>query len=299
MTVTDAPAHDGTADLFGATPAVPGLAPALTPARVRGRRQGAILRLRGDIPRSLSLGLSIAGLVVLLGGWLLLSNLLDPYQVPSPVATWDAGVELWRSGQLWADFTASTERIAIGYSISMAIGAVLGVLIASFRSAEAFLEVQIGFLRYIPATALLPLFLIWLGIDEAPKITLIVVGTVFFNTLMVADVARAVPQELVDASYTLGARRWTVLRRVILPHSYPGIIDVARVNLAAGWLMLVVAELLAADDGLAKRLALSQRVRATDRMFVLLILFGLIGLVSDLALRSLRKRTAPWSEGSR
>ena len=122
----------------------------------------------------------------------------------------------------------------IGYGISVAIGVVVGIAIGTFRSVEAFFEAQIGFLRYIPASALTPLFLLWLGIDESPKISLIVVGTVFFNILMVADVARAVPRELVNAAYTLGAGRLTVLRRVILPHSLPGIIDVARINLAAG-----------------------------------------------------------------
>ena len=197
------------------------------------------------------------------------------------------------------DLTASTRRVAVGYAMSLGIGVVLGVLVGSFRSVEAFLEPQIGFLRYIPATALTPLFLLWLGIDEAPKIGLIIVGTVFYNVLMIADVARAVPHELVHASYTLGAGRFTVLRRVILPHSYPGIIDVARINLAAAWLMLVVAELLAANQGLAFRLVGAQRFRRVDTMFAMLIVFGLIGLVSDLALRQLRRRTAPWSEGSR
>ena len=129
----------------------------------------------------------------------------------------------------------------------MAIGIVVGVAIGTFVSVDAFFEAQIGFLRYIPASALTPIFLLWLGIGEAPKIWLIVIGTVFYNVLMIADVARAVPRELLNASYTLGAGRLTVVRRVILRHSVPGIIDVARINLAAAWLMLVVAELLAAD----------------------------------------------------
>lgn len=275
--------------------------PSPTAARTRGRRQGALLRLRGDIPRSLSLGLGIAGLVVLLGGWQLVSSTMGDgsFLIASPAETWRAFLELKRSGDLWRDFAASTQRIGIGYSISMAIGVVLGIAVASFRSAASFLEPQIGFLRYVPAGALTPLFLLWLGIDESPKVWLIVVGTVFFNILMIADVARAVPQELVDASYTLGARRFRVLRQVILPHSWPGIIDVARVNLAAGWLMLVIAELLAAQEGLAYRVVRAQRTRSVDTMFAVLIIFGLIGLVSDLVLRQLRKRTAPWSEGSR
>ena len=100
---------------------------------------------------------------------------------------------------------ASSRRVAIGYSISVAIGVVLGLAIGSFASLEAFFEPQIAFLRYIPATALLPLFLLWLGIEESPKIWLIVVGTAFYNVLMIADVGRNVPREMLNASYTLGA----------------------------------------------------------------------------------------------
>jgi NitT/TauT family transport system permease protein len=267
-------------------------------ARTRGRRQPALGRLRGDIPIRLKLALGGVGLVALFGGWALLAASMGSVLLPTPAATWDALVDLHRSGDLATGLAASTRRVGIGYAISLAIGVLIGIVLGSFRSAEAFLEPQIGFLRYIPASALTPLFLLWLGIDEAPKIGLVVVGTVFYNVLMVADVARAVPKELVDASYTLGASRATVLRRVIFPHSYPGIIDVARINLAAAWLMLVVAELLAAQEGLAYELVRANRFRRVDTMFALLLVFGLIGVGSDLALRLLRRRTAPWSEGS-
>jgi len=264
----------------------------------RGTRQRALLRLRGDISGRMRIGLGVVGMVSLIAFWHFAATVLSSgsFLIPTPMDTWRALVELQQSGDLRADLTASLQRIGIGYGISMAIGIVLGILLASFRSAEAFLEPQIGFLRYIPASALTPLFLLWLGIDESPKIALIVMGTVFFNILMIADVARAVPQDLVNASYTLGAGRLTVLRRVILPHSYPGIIDVARINLAAAWLMLVVAELLAAEEGLAFRVVRAQRFRNVDTMFAVLIVFGLIGIVSDLALRALRRRTAPWAE---
>ena len=107
--------------------------------------------------------------------------------------------------------------------------------------------------------------------------------------------ARAVPRELLNASYTLGAGRVTVLRRVVLRYSVPGIIDVARINLAAAWLMLVVAELLAAQEGLAYQIVRAQRFRAVDTMFALLIVFGLIGLISDVVLRWLRNVSAPWA----
>jgi NitT/TauT family transport system permease protein len=266
--------------------------------RGRGARQSAAFRLRGDVGPGLTVWATGLGVATLLGLWVLTSTVWasDGFQVPTIPATWRALVEMADSGDLWRDFEASIRRVGVGYSISLAIGVVLGVLMGSFRSAEAYLEPQVGFLRYIPASALTPLLLIWMGIDEAPKVTLIVVGTVFYNVLMVADVARAVPTPLIDAAYTLGAGRWTVLRRVILPHSWPGIIDVARINLAAAWLMLVVAELLAAQEGLAFRIIRAQRFRRIDRMFALLLVFGLLGIVSDMALRWLRRRSSPWAE---
>jgi NitT/TauT family transport system permease protein len=265
-------------------------------AGTRGRRRRAALSIRTEISPRLRVVLGIAGVVVVFVVWELAAEVAnDPVLMPTPWATWQALRTLWSNGVLVDDLGSSLTRVGIGYAISVVIGVVFGVAIGTFASAEAFFEPQFGFLRYIPASALTPLFLLWLGIGESPKITLIVVGTVFFNILMVADVARAVPRELLHASYTLGAGRRTVLRRVILPHSVPGIIDVARVNLAAAWLMLVVSELLAAQDGLAYRIIRSQRFRSVDTMFAVLFVFGVIGLVSDVVLRALRNLSAPWA----
>ncbi len=268
----------------------------LRPRVGRGRRQHALLRLRGEIPASLRIALGVAGVASIFVLWWMVATFLttDDFLLPTPAATWSAGIELWRTG-LPSDLAASASRVGWAYLISMTIGVVLGVTIGSFRSVEAFWEPQIGFLRYIPATALTPLFLLWLGIDEAPKIALIVAGTVFYNVLMIADVARNVPRELITTAYTLGASRLRVLIRVVLPHSWPGIVDVARINLAAAWLMLVVAELLAAKDGLAFRLIRAQRFRRVDTMFAVLIVFAAIGVASDLTLRWIRNRTAPWA----
>jgi NitT/TauT family transport system permease protein len=242
-------------------------------------------------------GLGVVGVAVILAVWAIAAaNVANGSSLlPTPASTWTAMGKLWTDGILRTDLWASLRRVLIGYSISVVIGAVLGLAIGTFASIEAFFEPQIGFLRYIPASALTPLFLLWLGIGESPKIWLIVVGTVFYNILMTADVARAVPRELLNASYTLGAGRLTLMRRVVLRHSIPGIIDVARINLAAAWLMLVVAELLAAQEGLAYQIVRAQRFRAVDTMFALLIVFGVIGLVSDVALRWLRNVSAPWA----
>jgi NitT/TauT family transport system permease protein len=276
--------------------AAPTIPPASPPGE-RGARQSALFRLRGEIPQTTRLALGVGGVAFLLLLWTLTATVWasESFTVPTINQTFEALDEMRTEGTLWSDITASSQRILIGYLGSAILGALLGVAIGSFRSAEAFLEPQIGFLRYIPAASLTPLFLVWLGIDEAPKLMLILVGTVFFNTLMVADVARGVPSPLIDAAYTLGAKRVTVLRRVIFPHTWPGMIDVFRVNLAAAWLMLVVAELLAANEGLAFRVVRAQRFQRVDRMFALFLVFGVIGAVSDLLLRWLRNRTSPWA----
>lgn len=273
-----------------------GLAAAVVKAATttRGRPPSRLLGIRTAIAPGWRVGLGLAGVATLLAVWTY-SAQGGSALIPTPSATWDAFTGMVSDGTFRTDLTASAERVAIGYAISIAIGVVLGTAIGTFASIEAFFEPQLGFLRYIPAPALLPLFLLLLGIGESPKIWLIVVGTVFFNVLMVADVARNVPREMLHASYTLGAGRLTILRRVILPHSLPGIVDVARINLAAGWSMLVVAEILGAQEGLAYQINLSQRYRAVDVMFALLIVFGVIGLVSDLALRRLRGLVAPWA----
>jgi NitT/TauT family transport system permease protein len=263
----------------------------------RGRRPSRLLGIRSEIPLSWHIGFGALGVASILGLWALLAARLGSAGsaiVPSPAATVGAFGKLWDQG-LPGDLWASLQRIGIGYAISVALAVVIGLAFGTFPTVRAFFEPQFGFLRYIPATALTPLFLLWLGIDESPKIWLIVVGTFFFNVLMIADVVRAVPRELINASYTLGAGRLRIVRSVLLPHSVPGIIDVARINLAAAWLMLVVAELLAARSGLAFQVVQAQRFRAVDRMFALLIVFGAIGLVSDLFLRWLRDLVAPWN----
>lgn len=265
-------------------------------AGTRGRRQSALWRIGGTLDLRARVALAAAGVGLVLVGWAAAAATIgDAAVLPTPVATLQAFGELWRSGDLRSGLWASSYRILVGYGVSVAIGVVVGIGIGAFRSVESFFEAPIAFLRYIPASALTPVFLVWFGIGESPKIWLIVLGTVFFNVLMVADVARSVPRELIDVSYTLGAGRWTVLTRVVARYSLPGIVDTARVNLAAAWLMLVVAELLAANKGLAFEIMQAQRFRAVDISFALLLTFGVIGLASDLLLRWFRNLSSPWA----
>lgn len=281
------------------------LAGAPTPAGVDRRRPrptgGAgrgFWRLRQPIPARTRNGLMAVSVLLPLVAWVVLSGTgaVSALFLPSPLAVGRAFRELASSGALGHDLAATLTRVGVGFALVVVISVPLGLAIGTFPACRALFEPMIGLLRYMPAPAFIPLLIIWLGLGESSKIALLVIGTVFFNTLMSADAASLVPEELIDASYTLGASRWTVVRKVILPHALPGLIDAMRVNIAATWNLVVVAELIAAQEGLGYRIARAQRFLQTDQIFAVLIVIGLIGVSIDLLFRVVRNGVAPWAK---
>jgi NitT/TauT family transport system permease protein len=246
----------------------------------------------------MAIPLGVLSFLIPLAIWIALraTDVVSEIFLPGPAQVIQAGRDLISSGDLQADTWASVRRITIGFGISLAISIPLGLAMGTFKSVNALFEPIIGFVRYMPATAFVPLLLIWQGIDEAPKITLIVIGTIFFNTLMIANTVWAVPTELIRVASTLGAGNLSVFRKVIFPYSLPGIMDAARVNLAAAWNLIVVAEVLAANEGLGRRIASAGKFLNVDQIFVVLIVIGVIGLTTDIGLRTLRNRLSPWSQ---
>ncbi|MEZ4503901.1 MAG: ABC transporter permease [Dehalococcoidia bacterium] len=263
-----------------------------------GRAPSRFWQIREEIPVRWRWILGGVSLIAPLVIWVVLvqTGSVNPIFLPSPLEVVQAGRDMVSSGVLRADTWASLQRVAIGFGIAIAISVPLGLAMGTFRSVQALFEPVIGFVRYMPATAFVPLLVIWLGLDEAPKIALIVIGTVFFNTLMTANIVWSVPTELIRVSFTLGAGAWTVFRKVIFPYALPGMIDAMRVNLAAAWNLIVVAELFAATEGLGYRIVRAQKFLQIEQIFVVLIVIGALGLTSDLLLRTLRNRLAPWSQ---
>ena len=276
------------------------VAPVRTATRRKrsARRPSTFWRIRDEIPPRLRLPLVVISILMPLAIWVALdlSGQVSDIFLPSPFKVLTAGREMVASGQLQGDTYTSVRRVAIGFGIALLISIPLGLAMGTFKSIEALFEPAIGIIRYMPATAFIPLLLIWMGLGESPKIALIVIGTVFFNTLMTANVVWQVPAELIKVSRTLGADAWTVFRKVIFPYAVPGVIDAARVNLAAAWNLIVVAELLAADKGLGFRITRAQRFLHIDQIFVVLIVIGVLGVATDIALRAVRNRVAPWSQ---
>jgi NitT/TauT family transport system permease protein len=268
------------------------------PRRRPPRNRPTAFTLRVPISRRTIWILTIASVLIPLVGWwaLSVSGVVQPANwLPTPAATYAAGMEMARSGELFDDAWASIQRVLIGFGLAVVVSVPLGVLMGSFRSGWALFEPILGLLRYLPAAAFIPLLIIWLGLDEAPKVALIFIGSFFFNTLMTADVVRGVPVALIDVSYTLGARTGEVIRKVIIPHALPGMIDSVRVNAAAAWSFVVVAELIASDSGLGYRINRLGRFQHIDGIFAVLVVIGLIGLAIDILLRVLRDRIGRWT----
>ncbi len=264
---------------------------------VQGLKPTVFWRIGEDIPPSFSSLLIVLSVVVPFLAWWVLSTsgLVHPKFLPSPPQVINALVRLWQSGVLLQDITASCFRVGTGFFLAAVVAAPLGIAMGTFASIRSLTEPIFGIVRYMPAPAFVPLLIIYLGLEEPPKIALIFIGTVFFNILMIMDAVKFVPKELIEATYTLGGRRWQVLLQVITPYVIPNIIDAFRINMAASWNLVVVAELVAATEGLGKRIELAQRFFRTDEIFACLIILGLIGFAIDLSFRVLLRVSCRWA----
>ena len=254
-------------------------------------------RMGESIPPRLDWSLRVLSVVVPFLLWWLISGtgLINPQFLPSPVDVVQAFGRLLDKGVVFEDFRASIFRVGAGFLLAAVASVPLGIAMGAFATVRSLLEPIIGIVRYMPAPAFIPLLIIYLGLGEAPKIALIFVGVIFFNTLMIMDAVKFVPKHLLEATYTLGGSRRQTLMQVITPYVVPNILDTFRINMAAAWNLVVVAELIAANEGLGKRIAIAQKFFRTDEIFAYLILLGVIGFLIDLSLRLLLKATCKWA----
>lgn len=275
-------------------------------AKTQGLQPTVFWRIAEDIPPGLSWLLMVLSVAVPLTFWWLLATYGDvnPAFLPSPGKVGTAFVDLWHQYDtlnqkdtypLFQATLMSCFRVGSGFLLASILAVPIGIGMGAFASLRSLGEPIIGIVRYMPAPAFIPLLLIYLGLEEEPKIALIFIGTIFFNVLMIMDAVKFVPKELIETTYTLGGNRTQVLLQVITPYVIPRIIDAFRVNMAASWNLVVVAELVAADEGLGKRILLAQRFNSVDKIFVCLIVLGLLGFSLDLFFRWLQHVTCRWA----
>ena len=250
------------------------------------------------IPRRVAVVLGTVGLALFVAIWSYLSygGVVEPYFLPSPTVVLTEWARMFREAAFHEDVWASARRIFLGFAISAAVAVPLGILMGSFRFFQAMLEPLIGAARYMPASAFIPLLIIWLGIGDKQKVGVVFIGVFFPLTLLIADVSANVSKELINIAYTLGASRWQVFWRVLLPASLPGVVDNLRITMGWAWTYLIVAELVGAKNGIGHLILQSQRFLATDRIIASILTIGLLGIATDLLFRLLYARIFPYME---
>ena len=242
------------------------------------------------------LALSSFGFFLILWSILTYGRFVDPLFLPSPGRVFKAGVDLFMELGFTTDILSSVYRVMVGFVIAAIIGVPIGLIMGTFKVAEAFTEPVVGFIRYMPASAFIPLFILWLGIGDVEKIAIIFVGSFFQLVLMVAVVAKNVHKDLLETAYTLGAKRFQVIRRVLLPASLPGIVDTLRIIVGWAWTYIIVAELVASASGIGYMIISSQRMLRTGNIIFGILTIGMLGLITDFFAKWLYNKLFPWVE---
>lgn len=252
----------------------------------------ALTAFRGTLGRPATVALGVLGFVLVLLLWIGIveARLIGPKFLPPPLDILRAAYSLFTEFEFADDILASLYRVGLAFLAAALMAIPIGILMSSYRVVGALNEPLIDFIRYLPVPALVPLTVIWFGIGESSKIMLLWMGTFFQLVLLIADGAKRVPHEYVEIAYTLGAKPRQVLRKIILPAMLPGMVDNLRITLGWCWSYVIVAEIVAANEGIGFLIMSSRRYGKMPEVMVGILAIGIIGLVSDQLIRHLHRR---------
>ncbi|WP_019120953.1 ABC transporter permease [Brevibacillus massiliensis] len=244
---------------------------------------------------------SFLGVFLVLFAWVVVTygNIIDPLFLPSPGDVLRAASQEIKEGILFSDIGVSFYRILMGFLISTALALPIGVMMGTSKAWMSFWEPLVGLVRYMPAVAFVPLSILWFGTTDGQKFFILFLGVFFQEVIMIADNCKTVNRSLVEVGMTLGFSRLEIVREIILKAAMPGIMDTFRTTWGWAWTYLVVAELVAASEGLGFRIMQAQRYLETDRIILGILVIGILGLVTDLLFKRLYTRLFPWKESER
>jgi NitT/TauT family transport system permease protein len=232
----------------------------------------------------------LAWAVATLGGFVSKTFLADPITMVR--SGWTLLFEMGFA----KDIGMTVWRVVGGFMIAAVLALPLGVAMGAYKPIEAFFEPFVSFARYLPASAFIPLLILWAGIGEAQKLAVIFIGSFFQLVLMIAVTVGNTRRDLVEAAYTLGCGDTSIVRRVLIPGAAPEIAEILRLVLGWAWTYVIVAELIGSSSGIGHMITDSQSLLATDQIIFGIIVIGLIGLVSDFAFKALNRRLFPWAQ---
>lgn len=234
------------------------------------------------------LGLIVAWQLAVASGW------MDARMLPAPTTVAVTFWSLLASGQLEHHLLISLTRAAVGLFFGVAIGGLLGTAAGLFRLGEELVDAPVQSLRMLPHLALVPLIILWVGIGEASKDVLVALGTFFPVYINVFSGIRNVDQRLIEAGGVFGLSRFGLLREVVLPGALPSALVGLRQSLGVAWLSLVVAEQINASSGIGYLMTDAREFMRTDVILVGLVAYALLGLATDLIVRTVEGRALTW-----
>ena len=241
--------------------------------------------------------LGIAFFVVFFAVWAFatLGGYVSKTFLADPITMFRSGLDLLINQGFAADIGMTVWRVLGGFVIAALLAVPLGVLMGAYKPVEAFFEPFVSFARYLPASAFIPLLILWAGIGETQKLAVIFIGSFFQLVLMIAVSVGNTRRDLVEAAYTLGSQDRGVVTRVLLPSAAPEIAETLRMVLGWAWTYVIVAELIGASSGIGHMITDSQALMATDQIIFGIIVIGAIGLVTDFVFKSFNRWLFPWA----
>lgn len=242
----------------------------------------------------IALGILFFVLFFALWGIATLGGFVTPTFLADPITMVKDGIDLLVNQGFLFDIGMTIWRVVGGFVLASVIAVPVGIAMGAYKPIEALLEPFVSFARYLPASAFVPLLILWAGIGELQKLLVIFMGSAFQIILMVAVGVAATRRDLVEAAYTLGAKNSGIVYRVLIPANAPDIAETLRLVLGWAWTYVIVAELIGASSGIGYMIINSQALLATGQIIFGIIVIGLIGLVSDFAFKALNRRLFGW-----
>ena len=240
--------------------------------------------------------LGVAFFVVFVAAWAALTfgGFVSKTFLADPLTMLRSGWTLLAQMGFAHDIVMTVWRVLGGFVIAAAVALPLGVAMGAYKPVEAFFEPFVSFARYLPASAFIPLLILWAGIGETQKLAIIFIGSFFNLVLMIAVAVGNTRRDLVEAAYTLGVGDGGLIRRVLVPNAAPEIAEILRMVLGWAWTYVIVAELIGSSSGIGHMITDSQALLNTGQIIFGIIVIGLIGLISDFLFKAFNAWLFPW-----
>jgi len=249
------------------------------------------------LPRGIRLlkGITIPVILILSCEIIVRNGVIEPYLLPAPSSLWQSLTEL-AEGDLWQHLWASSWRVFLGFGIGSGLGLVFAILVGLNRHAEDFLEPTFSAIKSIPSLAWIPLLLLWLGIDEGSKITLIAIGAFFPTYINTVAAIQGVDRKLIEVARVYRLKYWQQIQQIVLPAASPGILTGLRNSLSLSWMFMIAAELIAATQGIGYLLSDGRETSRPDIVIIAIILLAVLGKITDSIMKLFEHRLLRWRD---